>query len=157
MTSRLDNSWLNWNLKVVTMDTPLKFFALSLIKRIQTTSSLEVGITISWSGILDNNHLSDPFMAHTFVEIPLICTMGTFWLVPTLIRDNCNFGTSVPVSQSKTFLGTRDFHLRRPVKFMELNSKRALVTWSSLEVVAPTKSKFSMATTCSSLAPKLRT
>ena len=87
-------------------------------------SSLEDGIIISWSGISDNNHQSDLFMDHMFVEIPLIFMMDIFLLELMLIKDNCNYGTSELVSQSKIFLGMRDSHQRKHAKSTEPNSKR---------------------------------
>ena len=139
------------------MDTHSKFFALNLTKRIQIMLSLAVGIIMLWFGISDNKHQLDLFTVLTFAEIPLTCTMVIFLLELMRIKDNCNYGTLELVSQLKIFLGMRVFHLRKLAKFMALNSKRTLVTLSSLEEVAPTRSKFLTVTICSSLALKLRT
>ena len=157
MTSRLDSLCMSWNHREETTAILLKCFALNLIKRIQTTWSPEVGTTTSWCGISDSNRLSDPSMAHTFAETPLICMTDIYSLEHTQIQDSCSYGTSARVSQLKIFLGMRDSHQRKLVRFTELNSKRTPVTWLSLEEVAPTRWKCSTATTCSSPALKSKT
>jgi len=152
--SKLDSSCQSWSLKVETTVTPWRFSVSNSTKKIQTMLSQEVGITTSWFGILDNNLQSDPFMGHTSVEIQLIFMTDISSQELTQIPNNCSCGTLVLVNQLKTFLGMKDYHQRRHARSMELNSRRALETSLLQEEVAPTKSKFSMAITCSNHALK---
>jgi len=74
-----------------------------------------------------------------------------------LIKDNCNYGTLELANPLKIFLGMRDFHLKKPAKFTEHNSKRTQAISSSLEVVVLMRSKSLMETICLSHALKSKT
>ena len=134
--------------------TVIEFSAASLMETIQILLSLEVGTRMSKSGILDNQVHADQFMDHIFVVIQLIFMMALCWQGLIRILSNFNCGTSEPVSILKISIGTKVFHLISLVLSTHLNSKRTLVILLSQEVQAPTRSKYLMRTTCSSLVPR---
>ena len=98
-------------------------------------------------------------MDHIFVVILSIFMMDIYLLDHIRITISYNCGTLEHVNQSKIFLGMKAFHQRNHAKFMDLNSKRQLVTWLLLEAVykvVSVKQKYLMETKCSNHAPKSR-
>ena len=139
-------------------DIVIGSFASSLTKKTLIWLLVVDGIITLRFGTSEFQTQSVQSTVLTFAETQSIYTTSSCWQVPTRTTSSSSFGTLVLVSLSmRTYHGMRDFHQRSHALSMEHSSKRPLVIWLWLEVVARTRSRSLMETICSSHVPRSKT
>ena len=129
-----------------------------MFRMIQIWLYQEVGIRTSKSGMWEmDQDVLEVSTGLTFVEILSMCMMALFSLASNLLISSYSYGISVTDKRQKLYLLMRNYPPKNPFSCIALSFRRTHMTLSSLEVVALTRSRFSMETLSSNHATESTT